>query len=233
LTRWLTQLRNEVTDFFFPRACIRCGKVGDFICAQCSKRLPRLNPPLCPRCGKPEVSGNYCHECWGRPAEIDSIRSVFIFEGLVREAIHSFKYHNLYAMSVPLGAFMADYYMENSMMGDVIVPVPLHNKRIRERGYNQSELLSREISRLVATPVNCRFVERVKDNEPQARTKSARQRQGNVKGVFGNVSNDVNGKNIVLVDDVCTSGATLSACAMALKGAGARKVIGFTLAREI
>lgn len=233
MTKWLKQLQSEVTDLFFPRECIGCGKVGDFICVRCAKKLPRLNPPLCPRCGRPETSGSYCHDCWGNHHNLESVRSVFAFDGLIRDAIHAFKYHNLSAISCALGAFMADYFRKNEMKGDILIPVPLHERRIRERGYNQSELLAREISHILGIPCNGGLVQRIRDNGPQARTTSARQRRKNVENVFGNVSGEVNGIDVIVIDDVCTSGATLVSCAAALKNAGAGQVIGFTLAREI
>jgi competence protein ComFC len=233
LTTWLKQLQNEVTDLLFPRECIGCGKIGDFICVRCSKKLPRLNPPLCPRCGKPETSGSLCPDCWGSPRDVDLIRSVFVFEGVIRDAVHAFKYSNLSALSGSLGSFMADYFLSNKMKGDVLIPVPLHSSRLRERGYNQSELLAREISHIINIPFDSGIVQRIRDNEPQARTKGAQQRRRNVKNVFGGVAGNVSGRDLIVVDDVCTSGATLASCAAVLKAAGARQVIGLTLAREI
>ena len=104
MTGWLKQLRNEVIDLFFPQECIGCGKIGGFICNNCTKKLPWIYPPLCQRCGRPETSGQYCRECWGKQNNhIDAVRSVFIFEGTIRAAIHELKYRNLRAISVNLG----------------------------------------------------------------------------------------------------------------------------------
>ena len=233
MTGWLRQLQNEVIDFFFPRECIGCGKVGDFICVQCSKKLSRLNPPFCLRCGKPESSGTFCHECWGKSNSLDSIRSVFVFDGILREAVLSFKYRNLRAIANCLGEFMASYYKVNSLSGDILVPVPLNEKRIRDRGYNQSGLLAREISMSIGVPVSEKVIRRTRDCQPQARTKNVDERRRNMENAFSHIGDGVSGMDVVIIDDVCTSGATLEACAFALKSAGAKRVTGFTLAREI
>lgn len=232
MTDRLKQLTEIVTDFFFPRQCIGCGKVGDFICDQCSKKLPRLLPPICQKCGKPESSGNYCQACWKKQDGIDAIRSVFVFNGMIRTAIHELKYYNLRAIAVPLAEYMADYADANNISGDIVIPVPLHSKRQRERGYNQSELLAAEFAGLVNRPLsNC--LSRIKNSQPQARTSNANTRRENVKGAFSCPSEGIIDQHVILIDDVCTSGATLEACADALKQAGVKKVLGFTLAREI
>lgn len=118
------------------------------------------------------------------------------------------------------------------MPGEVLVPVPLHTKRLRNRGYNQSSLIAKELSKLAAVPVVEGCLVRVKDSLPQARTETADQRRRNVVDAFACVDQRFRGKRIVLIDDVCTSGATLEACAVALKSAGAFSVWGLTLARE-
>lgn len=233
MTGWLKQLQSEVIKFIFPGVCIGCGKFGEFICADCEKKLPRLLPPVCQRCGKPEPSALYCSECWKKQNGIDSIRSVFIFEGMIRAAVHELKYYNLRAISGLLGKYMAAYYSENNLSGDYLVPVPLHPKRFRQRGYNQSELLAMSMSEITGVPMLKGAIERVIDNEPQTRTVSVDERRHNVEDVFFCGSSLVMGKDIMIVDDVCTSGATLDACARSLKKAGVKRVFGITLAREV
>lgn len=233
MTGWLRQLRGEVIDFFFPRECIGCGKIGDFICIDCEKKLPRLQPPLCPRCGKPESSGSFCHECWKTSYNLERVRSVFIFDGIIRKAVHSFKYHNLRAIAECLGYYMADYYLENNMTSDVLIPVPLYDKRLHARGYNQSELLAKELSHIVKVPVENQMVKRTRDTSPQVRTSSVEERRLNMENAFCSIGTEITGINIIVIDDVCTSGATLEACASVLRAAGAGSVTGFTLAREI
>jgi len=233
LTGWLKQLQNEVIKFVFPGVCIGCGKLGDFICIDCARKLPRLIPPVCQRCGKPEPSALYCPECWKKQSGIDGIRSVFIFEGVIRTAVHELKYYNLRSISGLLGEYMAGYYSQNKLAGDYLVPVPLHAKRFRERGYNQSELLAQQLSLLTGVPVLDNAVTRVIDNKPQARTSSIEERRRNVENIFECGNRSVDGKEVVIIDDVCTSGATLEACAKTLIKAGAKRTYGFTLAREV
>ncbi|MCX6007805.1 MAG: phosphoribosyltransferase family protein [Chloroflexi bacterium] len=128
---------------------------------------------------------------------------------------------------------MASYYKVNNLTGDMLVPVPLNEKRIRDRGYNQSGLLAREISMLIGVPVNEKVIRRIRDCQPQARTKNVDERKRNMENAFSHTGDEVRGLDVVVIDDVCTSGATLEACASALKAAGAKRVTGFTLAREI
>jgi competence protein ComFC len=233
LTEWLKQLPNEVIEIIFPRECLGCGRRVDFICTDCARKLPRLNPPICQRCGKPESSGKICPDCWGKQVSADNIRSVFIFEGIVRSAIHQFKYRQLKAISVCLSQFMADYYRENKLSGYILVPVPLHEKRLKERGYNQSDLLANGISNLLSIPVDTKILHRIKESKPQAKSRNVKERRDNTDRAFKCNSASLNGMDIIVIDDVCTSGATIEACAFALKNAGANRVTGFTLAREI
>jgi len=226
------QLQEKIIDFFFPRRCVGCGKIGDLLCAGCRQKMPRLLPPFCQKCGKPE-SSVLCPNCWGQHTDINGIRSVFRFEGTVRRAIHDLKYRNLKSIAVCLSSLMADYLRDNPVDGELLVPVPLHPRRLRERGYNQSSLLAEKLSELTALPVLEGYLCRLKDSLPQARTTTVEERRRNVEKAFSCGDEKLQGKTFILVDDVCTSGATLESCAAALKSAGAVSVWGFTLAREI
>jgi len=128
---------------------------------------------------------------------------------------------------------MSRYFMEYGLTGDVLVPVPLHEKRLRERGYNQSLLLAAELSKQLSLAVNPSLMKRVRNTGPQARSSSVYERRVNMEKTFMCTSGEAAGRDIVIIDDVCTSGATLESCATALKAAGANRVLGFTLAREI
>ena len=115
---------------------------------------------------------------------------------------------------------------------DAVVPVPLHPKRLRERGYNQAELLAREVAKTLDLPMEANAVERVSHGPPQARSRALEERGASVQGAF-EARARVDGRRILLVDDVCTTGATLDACAQALKAGGAACVWGLTFAREL
>ena len=190
-------------------------------------------PPFCPKCGRPQASGTVCPICRQRQTEIDGIRSPFRFDEVIRRAIHQLKYYNLKAISPCLAELLANYLQSNPLPAEVVVPVPLHPRRSRERGYNQSSLLARDLGKLTNLPVIEGCLLRIKQAQPQVRTSNIEERRKNVANAFACRDDRVNDKQVILVDDVCTSGATLESCAAALKSKGAISVWGLTLAREI
>jgi ComF family protein len=229
----LKQLQKTAIDFFFPPRCVGCGKGGSFVCTRCFHTLPHISSPVCTRCGKPETSGPFCPTCWGWASYIDGIRSPFRFDGAIRQAIHDFKYRNLRAIAPHLAELLFSYLQTNPVTGNVLVPVPLHPRRLRNRGYNQSTLLAGELGRLAGIPLEKGCLVRSRHTSAQTRTVNVEQRKRNVAGAFQCVTNNLNGNQVILIDDVCTSGSTLEACAIAIKSAGAVSVWGLTLAREI
>ncbi len=155
-----------------------------------------------------------------------------VFEGRIRHAIHTFKYQRVAALAEPLGDALAHFWLQAPQPAYVIVPVPLHPQRQRERGYNQAELLARRIGRAADLPVRPEALRRVRATAVQI-TLDAAERKANVAGAFQSDAAAVRGAAALLVDDVCTTGATLDACATALKAAGAAAVHGLTLARAL
>jgi len=229
----VTKLKRVALDLLFPQWCIGCGKVGSYICGSCQKLLLDIIPPICPRCGRPESRGVLCHSCDNWQAEIDGIRSPFIFDGLIRKAIHELKYENLRALAVPLAKLLYDYIVRNPLPGEVLVPVPLHQKRWRERGYNQSSLLAKELGKLSGLPVVADCLIRQSYTSTQAKSASVSERRKNVANAFTCLDGRLHSKRILLIDDVSTSGATLDACAGVLKSVGATSVWGLVLALEL
>ncbi len=229
-------LTRVVFDLFFPRWCIGCGREGDFICQACQQSLKLITPPICPRCGRPqdgEPAKDGCPGCTGWQDDIDSIRAPFLFEGIIRVAIHEFKYRNLRTLAPALAGLLHDYLATNPVTGDVLVPVPIHRKRLQERGYNQSALLARELGQLNGLPVVDNCLVRLVSTPPQARSTGITERLSNVAGAFTCRDQRLQHKRIILIDDVSTSGATLNTCATALKTAGATEVRGLVLALEL
>jgi ComF family protein len=147
--------------------------------------------------------------------------------------VHQLKYGNLRALSPTLARFLYEYLDDYPLPADVIVPVPLHPKRLRERGYNQSGLIAGELSKLSGAPLVENSLIRQRNTHPQAKTANVSQRQSNITGAFLCVNENLKGKEVLLIDDVATSGSTLDACAKAMKAAGAISVWGLTVAREI
>lgn len=224
-------LRSHFLDLLFPPRCIGCRQVGAWLCAGCLKQIPRVEPPFCTRCGDAVVADGLCRRCRTSPLQIECIRSVVHFEGVLREAVHQLKYDGRTVLAGPLGGLMAAYWMQHPMPVDVVVPVPLHTARLRERGYNQAALLARELARRVGLAVDGQTLIRQRATAPQVEL-NARQRRENVREAFHCVGDGLAGKQVLLVDDVCTTGATLEACAVALHDEGrVSSVQALTLAR--
>jgi ComF family protein len=229
----LLKLRGAALDFLFPQKCLGCGKEGSLICYACQRHLAPIAQPICPRCGKPQSSPIFCPGCLTWQSHLACIRSPLRFEGLTRQAVHQFKYQNLRSLAQPLALILKEYLIREPLPVEVVMPVPLHPRRLKERGYNQSALLAREVGRLMNLPIIENELRRTRYILPQARTQSVQERQANVKNAFNCQRLSVPDRAILLIDDVATSGSTLDACAEALKLAGSGPVFGLVLAREI
>ncbi len=236
----LSKLARSVLDLVFPIHCSGCGREGAIICGQCADGLERQALPYCRICAATGAYG-VCHWCRRFPQGFDSLRSPYRFMGPVRDAIHRLKYKGERASAGPLAGLMASYLESRSpfvsllspspMAVDVLVPTPLHPLRLRSRGYNQSALLAREIGKRLNLPVREDLLVRVTNARPQVDTQSAEERRNNVADNF-RCQADATGLSALLIDDVATTGSTLSECALALRQAGASRVHALTLARD-
>jgi len=229
----LTWLKEAALDLILPKRCLGCDKEGAYICSSCARKLPKVLPPVCPLCGIPQINQSLCPSCTKHHYQIDGIRSPFRFEGMVRQAVYQFKYNNLRDIAQTLAELMAEYIKDNPVPGEILVPVPLHSKRLKRRGYNQSQLLARELGKITGMQVATDYLQRTRPTPPQTDTAGLQQRLENVSGAFTAGALRLKKQPVILIDDVATSGATLNACAMALKQAGAATVWGLTLARDI
>ena len=233
LDKWKVRyerLTKSAMDLVFPMHCLGCGQGSTALCDSCMATLPRLQPPHCEKCAQPEVTG-VCRWCSESPLLIDGIHAACLLEGVAREAIHSLKYRNVRTLAPYLGQLLAENLAAHPLPAEVIVPVPLHPQRLRERGYNQAGLLAQELGKLTDIPVDEEMLVRSRNSPSQVRSATREQRQDNVKGSFHALGNP-EGRAVLLIDDVATTGSTLSACAGALKQAGARSVYALTLAKE-
>jgi ComF family protein len=228
----LRRIRTSLLDLLFPLRCLGCGREGSLLCPSCSGALPRVRQPVCRCCGTSIRDGTLCPSCLSHTMTIDGIRSVLMFGGIARQAVHGLKYRHLKAMAAPLGELLAGFLRSYPLPGEVLVPVPLHPGRLRERGYNQAALLAKETGRLAGLPVVEGWLVRRRDTVTQAKTASAAERRSNVQDAFA-ATRDLRGESVLLIDDVCTTGATLDACASALKASGAGLIWGLTVAREL
>lgn len=225
-------LWERALDVVFPRRCVGCAATGAFLCAICLATLPRAAPPRCPTCWVPSQEPEApCHRCRDRAFHLEATRCPFVFEGATREAVNALKYRGLSALAESMALPMAECLRQWVPPAGVIVPVPLAGQRRRLRGYNQSELLGRELSRLSGLPLASGALVRRRSTMPQARSTGEAARRQNVAAAFALGPAAVEGA-VLLVDDVLTSGATLDACARVLLDGGAGPVFALTFARE-
>jgi ComF family protein len=189
-------------------------------------------PPVCPLCGRSQSVASLCEKCASDPLCIDGIRSVALFEGPLREAIHCFKYDYMRELAEPLAGLLIDFLQKGGIGCDVILPVPLHRRRLRERGYNQAAVLAERLGQEVGIPLECEALYRNRHTASQTGLSSG-ERTSNVAGAFSCVDARLAGARVLLIDDVCTTGATLEACSIALKASGVSKVWALTVARAI
>ena len=229
----LTKLfAKEALDALFPFVCVGCGREGKSICAECEPGLPRLVPPrFCVVCAEPDVLGR-CGWCRGASVAVDGIRAPYVYsrDSLVRRALIEFKFGDVRAMAAELAGHLAGCMARYGIAADAIVPVPSHPKRLRERGFNQAALLAAELGKATGMAVRGALLARTSDAPSQLSVAGRVNRWSNVAGSF--VCEDtVDGLSLLLVDDIVTTGATMSACAEALKGSGAREVWGLAVAR--
>lgn len=226
---------TKFLDFLYPPECVICHTPGTFLCADCLAEIEPIAEPLCPTCGYPLPAPHAeCRQCRRYPVRwVSTIRSVALFTpGVLREAIHKFKYQNMEILGKSLAPLLTTCYTINQMNAQVIVPVPLHKSRYKQRGYNQSEILARQLSAQLELPVDTTSLVRHRRTKPQM-SLNATQRQSNVAGAFLCNGNTISGKAVLLIDDVCTTGATLDACGAALRHTGASVVTALTLARAV
>lgn len=232
----LTRLRQAFLDLVFPPRCVHCGQSsqpGGRLCLRCRELTTRLTPPWCQRCGQPGVSTATCPSCAHQTPALAGIRSALLFSGPVRPAIHALKYKQARDLAQPLVELMLPSWRYLPQAVDAITPVPLHPARQRERGYNQSQLLAAILGPAVGVAVDDQILERTRHTAPQV-TLNAQARRQNVAEAFSirpDRAQQALGRRFVLIDDVCTTGSTLGACAEALAAAGAQQVWAFTLAR--
>ena len=185
-------------------------------------------PPFCEHCGR-LLQSNTCPYCQKQPLQIDGMRAVAVFEGNLRRVIHAFKYEHRPELAPVLASLMTDYLAASPMPVDAVIPVPLHPSRERERGYNQSALLAYALAQQTQVPVLAQALTRTRVTRSQVEL-NAQARHANVQNAFA-ADACINGARVLLIDDVCTTGATMDACSVALKHQKAKSVWGLALAR--
>lgn len=219
---------NFLLNLFFPVSCVGCGRNGCVICEKCLDSIPVLERQECPCCRKLSDFGKLC--CGEFYFDNLIVCSRYDKKGLLKRLIENFKY----TYDIDTAEILSSFFDRQK---DVlykffdqwcVVPVPLHSSRLRERGFNQSEILAEYFCEKFSFPMSCALVRDIKTEKQMSLSRA--ERLLNVKNAFS-VCGDLAAKNFILIDDVCTTGATLNECAKALKMAGATKVSAVVLAR--
>ncbi len=242
----------SVLDFIFPKKCVSCGQVGSYLCADCPKKIEFVDAPVCPVCQRQAVEGRVHPGCKSRYS-LDGLVVACRYSGPVKAAIAKVKYRWIYDVEKVLVELLAKSLWRYDLPKNLIlVPVPLHARRKRWRGFNQAEILTKSLAQKFKVP-SADFMNRFIETKTQVGL-SREDRKKNVKGAFAlhssvslspstvtlskakslgvnsSEGSRINGLNIILVDDVYTSGATMAECAKVLKQAGAKSVWGMAVA---
>lgn len=241
-------LLNQLIDLIYPPRCHICHEfLSDHhdkkaemklpICRSCLDNLPEISSPLCSICSKPFSSGieenHVCEDCLRTTPFYDALGAPYVYVGNIMEAIHQFKYTNRSYLGNSLGPLLAGFAQRwlNITDGFLTIPVPLHPTRLRERGFNQSLLLARHVASNLDAELDFLSLRRIRHTQPQTGLNRDRRRK-NVRRAFKVMdSKAVKGREIILVDDVATTGNTLNECTRVLKRAGCGQVFCVVLAR--
>jgi ComF family protein len=220
----------HVLDLLLPPRCGGCRRVGSWLCDSCVARVRRLEEPLCRRCGVELESVRRDCGCRARLKNLSRLRSAVAYEGPIEHAIHRFKYEGWKRLAAPLGRLLAERLVVEGLPARCMVAVPLHPERERQRGYNQAELLAADLRRRLVVFAPVGKLVRTRPTPPQVGHDRLR-RFANVRDAFVWHGPRLGGEAMFVIDDVATTGATLDACASALREAGSGPVIGVSVAR--
>jgi ComF family protein len=241
-------LFSKLIDLIYPPRCPICRAFlwnanleiqnNTFsLCQSCFSEFREIASPLCPVCSRPFVTDmgedHLCENCLRKMPFYEAIRAPYVYEGTLMKAIHQFKYGAKGLLADSLGPLLAQFAKSLLEESDdyLTMPVPLHAKRLRERGFNQSLLLARHVARHLHTKLDFLCLKRVRYTQPQTGLKKEERRK-NVRRAFQLENPEaVEGETILLIDDVATTGNTLNECARVLKRAGCKKVFCLVLAR--
>ncbi len=236
----LGRLGRALLDLAFPPQCAACGQMvpdAETFCPECRAQVELIRAPVCRRCGRPLADGAkewQCRRCAARPPAYDQARSLALHRGPLAQAVRDFKYRRRYGRGAALAAFWVRQAPVDWLAGvELLVPVPLHPRRLLWRGFNQALVLARPLGRRLGLAVEPGLLRRRRHTRPQVGLDAA-QRRANVEGAFvlarGGAAR-VEGRRVLVVDDVFTTGATVEECARVLREAGAARVMVHTLVR--
>lgn len=223
---------GTVLDLVVPKRCGLCARFDTLLCDGCAARLAPALPPRCNTCWSALDSTGRCRTCASVLVHsLDGLRAMYLLEGDARRLVHMLKYEGISALGQPMGRLLESSYASWGISPDAVIAVPLHRSRRRQRGYNQAALLARGLSDSTSLPFAPDLLVRERQTMAQVRVGNVAARRENVAGAF-RAAHSLAGRTLLVIDDVCTTGATLRSCAAALKAAGARRVYGLTFAHE-
>ncbi|MCU0587137.1 MAG: ComF family protein [Syntrophobacteraceae bacterium] len=237
-------IRDSLLDLAFPRKCTGCEGIGlddreGCWCSECWSSVQWIQPPLCTLCGKPfpkspASSDHLCGECLLSTFHFDRARSAAVHAGVARDSIHALKFGGHLHHVPALAELLVDALEpELESRAAILIPVPLHTRRLRQRGFNQAGLLALELGHRIDLPVRFDVLRRKQWTEPQTRL-HREDRLSNVRNAFEvRIPGAIEGRGVLLLDDVHTTGTTLSECARELKAAGAGEVVAWTVTRSV
>jgi ComF family protein len=236
----LPEFISAAASLLYPATCVVCSanvERSEYLCGDCQQRAPRIAPPFCAKCSEPfpgAITQTFsCANCEHRVLHFDCAVAAYRSRGLVRRLVHQFKYAGQRHLRHPVAGWLCETLHDPRLRGrhfDLIVPVPLHPARQRERGFNQAELLAELLAASTNLPMR-NVLERIRYTTTQTAYDRA-ERMENLHGAFRLRKNrDVRGLHVLLIDDVLTTGSTLSECARILRKAGAVSVHAATAAR--
>ena len=219
-------------DLLYPPLCGGCGKSGVRWCKNCRESVMPIPSPKCEICGLPQQKPGICPSCGQIRPFYQMSQSWAVFGGSVRKALHKMKYKQDLGLGDAIATEILPYVNHLNWHIDIVVPVPLGKKRMKERGYNQVSLFARPLALAMGWNYASRSLKRVRETRSQVGL-SMEERKKNVHDAFWADSRKVTGRSVLVIDDVSTTGATLNSCAKALVDAGASNVLAFSLARAL
>lgn len=236
---------DTILQWVYPETCAACdGPAPErrlpAFCRPCWETIRPINTPVCPRCGRPFESpialvaspGHLCGPCREKLPVFDRALSPYRFEGILAQAIHLHKYRKRVSLATPLADLM-NVWLDRLPPTDLVMPVPLHPSRLREREFNQSLLLADRVARKLGVPLSFENLIRTRATRPQTEM-NREDRARNVRKAFAVPKpGKVEGRRVLLVDDVLTTGATVNECAKTLRKVGVEFVAVLTLARRV
>jgi ComF family protein len=239
LSTVFNKLHGFILDILFPIACISCGKEGKWICKKCASHIFIQNEHVCGVCEKVNTpDGKTCQRCKKKSALGALVVATSYANSFIAHAVHLYKYRFIPDLHVQLGDLMVKALQKTDIpLADIVIPIPLHSRRLRWRGFNQAGLLAEHVAFNLLPETRLSFSENIlarnKYTSPQMGIKDYKNRRQNIEGAFS-VTNpqEIKNKIVLLIDDIATTGSTIFECARVLKNAGAKEIYAAVIARQ-